>query len=185
MNVYTCRSYRSERFFFSKSLPTKISTFKEGLDSLAVISTIIRPIRFRRGKNSLVSIVSFNIIRSYSGEKTRPLRHFVRYSKFRGNSVKRGVVIPYVSETLNQDIDYWIISKDDLAEVGLIAKENNSLGEFILSFILYLNYGKLETRLIKAFFYRHIVYREDEQFYQIQSFIIDWMNTNPSSKFPP
>lgn len=81
-----------------------------------------------------------------------------------------------------QDKDYIILDKLGLIELGLIAKEDNSVGE-IIAVLLLLWQGETPSAQINITFYRYFVVR-DVQSFAIQSFLISLMPRLSIDAFP-
>jgi len=182
MADYPCRSYRSNSIKFLPKLQIvngyqfKNHYFKN------VLST--KPSAFVGFKESKLTVIRLLPVRAYcfATQKHGRQARFIRHLSFKNSSLSRVTISPYVSKDAIQDKDFWIISKADLARVGLVPKAENSLAELVTSLILFWDNDRLDSSRIKVIFYRHILFIDDGQCFDVQSYLIDFFNVFSSSE---
>ena len=177
---YTCRSYRTNFKYIVRTKSKEIQ-FKQSYCSVKFLIFLVA--KFKETSPKIFSLSLFKL----SFNKLNYQRDRKRYKclSFKNSFNKSIVLIPYVSRDIVQDKDHWIIDKSDLAKVGLNPHEMNSLAEIVTSLILYWSDGDLDSSRINIVFYRHIVFEEDGSFFDAQAFLINLLNTHPSSRFSP
>jgi hypothetical protein len=103
------------------------------------------------------------------------IKYYRKQSVYQGVNFKKGrfshgIIVPYISKSIIQDSEFWIIRKSTLSRVGLDPKVDNSLEEILTSLILLWSNDKLDSSRIRIIFYRHLRFIEDDKCFDVQSY---------------
>jgi hypothetical protein len=145
----------------------KVSTFKENTLKLLLQKPLVF-VKFSFGKYQRFILFSSKV-RLIPEGKFQPQQKKLSSVIFR-NSLRFALIPDSYIYQVKQDVDYWIIDKSDL---NLNPTSNNSLGEIVVSFVVFLTDDRIVLEKIKTIFYRHFRFVEDGQFYDCQSFLIN------------
>lgn len=176
--IYTCRSYRVNSRLLNLTSGV-IGSFRN--NRRRTISWRSASVLTFKNSKSQTANIAFSIF-SFPGLRFGKAKQANKVISFSTKAAFRLNLIPYLSPQIKQDKEFWIIDKLRLSEFGLIPTADNSLGEIISSLILSWSDGRLDSTQMKIAFYKHSILGEDNQFFTIQSFIVDCMNN--TLKFP-
>ena len=184
MADYPCRSYRSNSIKFPKSQPSKVLRFRECY-LINLLAT--KPSSFIRFQEPSLKVIRLSPVKVYItfGEKYGRQPKTLQCLNFKTSSFSRVAISPYISRSVIQDEEFWIIEKSALSRVGLEPRVDNSLGELVSSLILSWSDSKLDSSRIKIVLFKRTILEENKVFFDTQSFIIDWLARTQNNQFPP
>jgi len=159
---------------FSKSISSSSSVGK------LIFSSVRSPSRSFKGKSgsrrrfftgrTIQTVGSFKALKV---KQQLSIIQIYKVSRFQNSSNKRlKLLLSYNSRNLNQDKDYFILSKLDLFKFGLPQAQDNSIDELLLSLLFFWRFN-LESSRISVVYYRHLNFYKDSQWVQGQFILVN------------
>jgi hypothetical protein len=94
------------------------------------------------------------------------------------------LALSYNSSHINQDSNYFILSKLELSSFGLILKEDNSVEELLMALLLFWRIN-LESSRVNVVFYRYLRFQEKLQWVEGEFILVNVLVLNSKEKkFP-